>query len=89
MPKLTIDLPESAYRAALNFDSREQVRLVTATFIVAEAALEDIPDYHRETNEADLKVIGRSLQDEAEGRIIQGEVAMARFREQFSEMVRI
>ncbi|MBC8140183.1 MAG: hypothetical protein H7Y38_01940 [Armatimonadetes bacterium] len=44
-----------------------------------------IPDYDRETNEDDLAAIGRSLQAEAEGRIISGDVVFARLREQLKK----
>jgi len=41
-----------------------------------------IPDYDRETNEDDLAAIGRSLQAEAEGRIVPGDVFLARMMAQ-------
>ncbi|MBC7808480.1 MAG: hypothetical protein H7145_20290, partial [Akkermansiaceae bacterium] len=41
------------------------------------AALAEEPDYDRETDEADLEVIGRGLQEAAEGKTIPGDVVLA------------
>lgn len=80
MPKLTVYLPEAAYRAALRFDSTQLSQLLASTIIDADAEQEDVPHYDRETNEEDLESIGRSLQAEREGQIIPGDVAMAQLR---------
>ncbi len=80
MPTLTLELPDAAYHAALALPETERVRRATFAFIDDEG---DGPDYDRETDEDDLAAIGRSLEDEAAGRIIPGDIALARFRQQF------
>lgn len=85
MPKLTLDLPEEAYRDALALEPSERVRVFAAA--VRHARLEDgddpdMPDYDRPTNEDDLEAIGRGIQAAAEGRTTSGEVFFARLREQ-------
>lgn len=44
-----------------------------------------IPDYDRPTDADDLAAIGRGLQAEAEGRIIPGDVFLARLRKQMEK----
>ena len=88
MPTLTIDLPETAYRAALSFPTHERARLAAIMFMTAEAVLDmeddpTLPDYDRETNEDDLEAIGRGLADIEAGRTIPGDVFFARLQEQF------
>jgi len=88
MPTLTVDLPETAYRAALAFPAPERARMIAATFTEETprfSALEedeDAPPYDRPTNEADLEAIGRGIQAEAEGRTIPGDVVFARLMDQ-------
>lgn len=84
MPTLTIDLPETAYRAALALPEAELSRLVAR--VVEESDEDDdmtLPDYDPPTNAADLAAIGRGLEDLAAGRVIPGEAALAQFRERF------
>jgi len=80
MPTLMLELPEAAYRAALALPETERLRRAAFAFMDDEA---DGSDYDRETDEDDLAAIGRSLEDEAAGRVISGEIALARFRGQF------
>ena len=83
MQTLTIRLPDTAYRAALAFTPAERERLFAVAITTAHAALdEEEADYDRETNEDDLAAIGRSLADEAAGRIIPGDVVLAALVEQ-------
>lgn len=59
----------------------EDERARRATLAFEEDA--DEPDYDRETNADDLASIGRSIEDEAAGRIIPGDVVWARLQERF------
>jgi hypothetical protein len=86
MPTLSIELPETAYRAALSFPPHERTRLAAVMFTTAEAALgNEEPDYDRETSESDLEAIGRGLADVASGRTISGDVVFAQLREQLKK----
>jgi hypothetical protein len=86
MPTLTIDLPESAYRDALTFDPKERARLVAIMFSTARSIeLETEPDYHRETDEADLEAIGRGIAAAARGDVVPGDVVFAQLREQLKK----
>ncbi len=84
MPVLTIELPETAYRDALTFAPDERARLAAILFsTVRTIDSETESDYHRETDEADLEAVGRSLEDEKEGRVIPGDVVLAQLKERF------
>lgn len=90
MPTLTLELPETAYRAALTLSAHERDRLAAIMFTTAEAFSDaededDGPDYDRPTNAADLEAIGRGIQAEAEGRTTPGDVVFARYRERFGK----
>ncbi len=70
MPTLTIDLPETAYRAALALPETERVRRVASAREGDEYDDPTLPDYDRPTDEADLEAIAR-------GETIPGDVAFA------------
>ncbi len=82
MPTLTLDLPDTAYRAALTLTPRQRNRFAAVMFATLETIDADLPDFDRETNEADLEAIGRSLEAEARGETVPGDVALAGLMEQ-------
>ncbi len=82
MPALTLDLPDTAYRAALTLTPRERNRFAAVMFATLETVDAELPDFDRETNEADLQAIGRGLEALARGETIPGDVAFAQLMEQ-------
>jgi len=86
VPILTVELSDEIYQNAIALPADERERRVSAVFAVAvnlPAEDETKPDYHRETNEADLIAIGYGLKAEAEGRVEKGEVVFTRLMERF------
>ena len=79
MQALTIELPETDYRAALAFTPEERQRLFAVAVATAEATRQAA---FAEAEEADIQAIGRSLEAEARGETIPGDVLFARLREQ-------
>lgn len=98
MQNLTIQLPDTAYRAALTFTPQEQTRLAAIMFTTAEAldtfaGNGDRSDAETETDaeraarfaeleEADIQAVGRGLADLEAGRTVPGDVVFAQMREQ-------
>lgn len=77
MPILTIDLPEAEYRVALALPESERQRVIVNAFATAR----NIPN--DETTAEDIAAIGESLEDEAAGRVIDGDTARQQIRERF------
>ncbi|MBC8141620.1 MAG: hypothetical protein H7Y38_09300 [Armatimonadetes bacterium] len=86
MPTLTLDLPDTAYRAALTLTPRERNRFAAVMFATLET-IDAETDSDRAAafaaaEEADIQAVGRGLADEAAGRTVPGDVVFAQMREQ-------
>jgi hypothetical protein len=86
MPSITIELPDSAYRAALSFPPAERMRLGTialsAAFTTAEAAYQDDAEEEEPPTTAEhIAAIREALAEEAAGQYMDGDVFMAELRE--------
>ncbi|MBC7806920.1 MAG: hypothetical protein H7145_12305 [Akkermansiaceae bacterium] len=86
MPSITIELPDSAYRAALSFPPAERMRLGTialsAAFATTEAAYQDeAEDEEPPTTVEHIAAIREAFADEEAGECIDGDVFMAELRE--------
>ena len=79
MQALTIELPETDYRAALAFTPEERQRLFAVALAAAEATRQAA---FAEAEEADIQAVGRGLEAEARGETIPGDVAFAQLMEQ-------
>ena len=79
MQALTIELPDTTYRAALAFTPEERQRLFAVALAAAEATRQAA---FAEAEEADIQAVGRGLADEAAGRTVPGDVVFAQMREQ-------
>ena len=75
MPELTINLPETAYRAALALSPEERARRIS------KVVLSDDWDDEPELTEEDYAAIGRGLEDVKAGRTTPIEIVFARLRE--------
>lgn len=87
MQTLTIQLPDSAYRAALTFTPQEQTRLAAIMFTTAHGLDAEETETDRaarfaELEEADIQAVGRGLEAEAQGETIPGDVLLAQIKEQ-------
>ncbi|MBC8138791.1 MAG: hypothetical protein H8F28_23165 [Fibrella sp.] len=76
MPTLTIDLPETAYRAALALSPEERSRRVSKVVLN-----DHWEDEEPELTEEDYAAIGRGLENMKAGRTTPAEVVFARLRE--------
>ncbi len=74
MPTLAIEIELS---------ESERQRVIKNALGVANDTSDDVKDYYRETDEGNLKVIGKGLKAEAEGRIIPSDIVLARLKDQF------
>ncbi|MBC7807838.1 MAG: hypothetical protein H7145_17025 [Akkermansiaceae bacterium] len=84
MPILTIDLPETAYQAALEYSPEERVRLIAATFTGdKDTLIRSERDEQPELSEEDYAAIGRGLEDIKAGRTERGSVVMDRIRAKY------
>ncbi len=76
MPTLTIDLPETAYRAALALSPEERRRRVSKVM-----QSDDWEDEEPELTEEDYAAIGRGIDNMRAGRTTPAEIVFARLRE--------